>query len=467
MTVRCHLERMPATVLAALHATMLLVVSPVFAVEPPLSPAWKLDAVHLKSGITFRGMLVKETESEIYFQNVRRQPGRATVVFFTKFLKNEIAQIDRISPEEREALAARLQALDRSGEGEKQRMEELVLNPAPWGGKPNRALSYTSDHFVLISNAPEEIVRRAAVRLEQIYAAYTRFLSPRQASARPTTILLFSSFAEYQALLKAQGRNILNPALFDPQRNQVLCASDLQRLGEDLAQTRKYYDQLRKELRAKEAELRKLYKGKVPPSLLQPIVDGERRLKLADDKNNRVFDVATRQLFRTLYHEAFHAYLAGYVYPPGDADVPRWLNEGLAQIFETAIVEAGELRVGHADPERLARVQAAVRRGEQVVLADLLKSGAKQFVVAHGSDREVADRYYLASWALAFHLMFERRLLGTEAMDRYVQSLRRGRDSLEAFRELVDQPLPQFDKDFRDYLLALRLDGTTVKAPGK
>src|SRR5438445_946041 len=80
MTVRCHLERMPATVLAALHATMLLVVSPVFAVEPAQSSAWKLDAVHLKSGITFRGMLVKETEAEIYFQNVRRHPGRATAV---------------------------------------------------------------------------------------------------------------------------------------------------------------------------------------------------------------------------------------------------------------------------------------------------------------------------------------------------------------------------------------------------
>ena len=52
MTVRCHLERMPATVLAALHATMLLVVSPVFAVEPAQSSAWKLDAVHLKSGKT-------------------------------------------------------------------------------------------------------------------------------------------------------------------------------------------------------------------------------------------------------------------------------------------------------------------------------------------------------------------------------------------------------------------------------
>ena len=43
--------------------------------------------------------------------------------------------------------------------------------------------------------------------------------------------------------------------------------------------------------------------------------------------------------------------------------MPRWLNEGLAQIFETAIIEAGELRVGHADAERLARVKEEIRVG--------------------------------------------------------------------------------------------------------
>src|SRR5262249_55617728 len=159
------------------------------------------------------------------------------------------------------------------------------------------------------------------------------------------------------------------------------------------------------------------------------------RADKADERNNKAFESATQRLFRTLYHEAFHAYLAAYVYPPQETAVPRWLNEGLAQIFETAIVEAGELRVGHAEATRLDKVQSAVRKDALVPLAALLQSGAKQFVVAHASDRQVADRHYLASWALAFHLTFERRLLGSEAMDRYVQSLRRGRDPLEAFRE--------------------------------
>ena len=215
-------------------------------------------------------------------------------------------------------------------------------------------------------------------------------------------------------------------------------------------------------MREKEAELRKLYKGKVPPSLLQPIFDGRRRLDLAEDKNNRVFEASTQRLFRTLYHEAFHAYLASSVYPPGDTAVPRWLNEGLAQIFETAILEAGELRVGHADPERLAQVQVAVRKGELMALAEVLKSGAKQFVVAHATDRAAADRHYLASWALAFYLAFERRLLGTKQLDQYVQALQRGGDPLATFRDLVGQPLPQFEKEFRLYLIVLRPDG---KAP--
>src|SRR6516225_9397706 len=58
-------------------------------------------------------------------------------------------------------------------------------------------------------------------------------------------------------------------------------------------------------------------------------------------KNDGLFKEATRHLFQTLYHEAFHAYLVNFVYPPEDGEAPRWLNEGLAQIFETAIVEAG------------------------------------------------------------------------------------------------------------------------------
>src|SRR5439155_17665022 len=167
------------------------------------------------------------------------------------------------------------------------------------------------------------------------------------------------------------------------------------------------------------------------------------------------FQDATTRLFQRLYHEAFHAYLASFVYPPGDAEVPRWLNEGLAQIFETAIVEAGELRVGPTDRERVRRVQELAHKGQLVPLADLLKSGPKQFLVQHATEQQISDRYYISSWALACYLTFERRLLAGKAMDRYVQASARGAEPAAAFRDFVGQPLSEFEKGFRDYLSRL------------
>ena len=136
-------------------------------------------------------------------------------------------------------------------------------------------------------------------------------------------------------------------------------------------------------------------------------------------------------------------------------------NEGLAQIFETAIFEAGELRVGHADKERYEAVRIALARGTLLPLTDLLRSGPAQFQVAHSSSQQASDRHYLASWALAFHLTFERKVLGSKAMDEYVRALKRGLDPLLAFRDLVGQPLPEFEKSYLQYLKSLRQDGTT------
>jgi hypothetical protein len=136
------------------------------------------------------------------------------------------------------------------------------------------------------------------------------------------------------------------------------------------------------------------------------------------------------------------------------------LNEGLAQIFETAIFEAGELRVGHADEARRRAVREAVQKKELLPLADLLRSGPKQFRVAHAADKQASDRHYLAAWGLAFYLTFDRKVLGTKALDEYVQALQRGTDPLDAFCDLTGTPLPQLEKDWHDYLRRLQPDGT-------
>src|SRR5262245_12766989 len=196
---------------------------------------WKFDVVHLKNGRTLQGLLVEEGASEIVFRCVSRKPGSHTFVIPTTLQRAEVDHLDRLDDRERDLLAARLKALDPTGKGEAQRMASLQLKQVSWGkDRKAKALRFESTHFVLESNAPEDVVRRAAVQLEQIYAAYTRFLPPRTESGEPTTIMLAQSLADYQTLLRDQGRALLNPAFYDPARNQIVCGTELQRLGEDL-----------------------------------------------------------------------------------------------------------------------------------------------------------------------------------------------------------------------------------------
>lgn len=422
--------------------------------QPAVADDWKFDVVHLKTGGTLQGLVAKETTGAIVFWRVTRKPGVSTGVIVATIECREIAHIDGLDEKERALLRSRLQALDPTGRGEVRRMASLSLSAGDWGknGK-GQARVYRAEHFVLESNGAEDVVRRAAVRLENVYAAYTRFLPPRVEAAEPTRVSLARSRADYQALLRDEGHAALvNPAFYDTGRNRICCGSELQRLGDELERIRKEHHRSLAELNDKETELHKLYKGKTPPQLLAPIRESRFRIAQQDDRNERLFQEATTRLFQRLYHEAFHAYLANFVYPPSETDVPRWLNEGLAQVFETAVIEGGELRVGHPDRERVHRVQELARKGQLVPLADLLKSGPKQFLVQHATEQQNSDRYYLSSWALAHYLTFERRLLGGKAMDQYVRALHRGGDPLAAFREFAGQPLPEFEKELRHWI---------------
>lgn len=132
----------------------------------------------------------------------------------------------------------------------------------------------------------------------------------------------------------------------------------------------------------------------------------------ADANNGVKFDAATgKLLFALLYHESFHAYVATFVYPPlkpddvkagkGTGELPRWLNEGLAQVFETAVVEAGELRADHPDKDRLQRAKdwLKLKNGNSLVpLGDLLATGRDAFLASHADQKAASDRAYLTCW---------------------------------------------------------------------
>jgi hypothetical protein len=447
---------------------LLIVASASPSAEPSgLAKDWQYDTIQLKNGASFKGLILEQTEFVVRFKHVRRATGRPTVCMTTVFRASEVEKVQKLGDEERELLKNRLNELDPTGEGERRRMESLELKVCEWNGKEKQGWRYDSDYFSLTSNAPEEVVRRLAVRLEQIYLAYSQFLAPRFPGGKPTTFVLYSSLADYRNMLDKQGWKLKNPAFFNPDDNRIVCGSNLQALGADFKKARELNREGRLELDKREAEYRRLF-GKHPQELarlMQAIQEDRKQIAAADKQNEVLFDRATQRLFAILYHEAFHAYVFNFVYPSnvGAGELPRWLNEGLAQIFETAIVEAGELRVGHADRDRSLKVKEAVRKADIMPLKELLNSGAKTFLVQHSDERLASERAYLASWALAAYLSFDRRLLGSASLDAFVMAVNRGDNAETTFTKLCGQKLPEFEAEFHAWLMKMPVEGSLLE----
>jgi hypothetical protein len=334
--------------------------------------------------------------------------------------------------------------------------------PAEWLGKAESAKRYDSDHFTLISNAPDEITGRAAVRLEQLFAAFRRYLPPQSTSAKPTTIILTVTPEEYVSFLGPGAPRLLNPAVYDPVKNRIICGSNLRQLGEQLNSSRLHHQRQFLAIEQYETEIRKLYKDQKSDldRFLNTAKDQRQKILAAEAANDRAFDTATKQLFAILYHEAFHAYAGSYAFP--DRELPRWINEGLAQIFETAVVEGGELRVGHADPERLKTVRDWMKAdGDKLLsIVDLAKTDQNGFVAKHTDAKAASERAYAASWAAMHYLLFARNAVGNERFIKYLADLKAGRDAIETLEQWIDQSPSDFNREWRDYLTRLKSDGT-------
>jgi len=466
---------MPRTLLA-----MAMAIAATSAMAQP-NTGWVLDELELTCGFAFKGYLVEENSLGATFRIVSAPPGRPTVTLTSFFSKAEIKKLTKLADAERKILKDRLAEFDAADRTARERLDGMTFEPAPWLGQKNRAKLYASDRFELLSAAPDDLTKRAVLRLEQVYTAYARIMPPRH-PASATRIELAGTLDDYAEALKSSSLKVLNSAVYLPDENRIVCGSDLKRLGDELTKSRIHHEQQLVEADRAEKELRELYKGAKGDQKLElerflaAIKMGRAKIASAERENSREFDRSTRSLFAVLYHEAFHSYVASSVYPPRTADdikagkgtgeLPRWMHEGLAQLFEDPVFEAGELRVGHADPARLKAVRAFLAKpGEAglLPLAELLRSGKDQFVLAHVNQKEMTDRAYLTSWALAYALTFDRRIVGSASLDEYVSAVNTGIAPVEAFEKLVGQDFIDFEKDWHAYLLRLQPDGTLKK----
>ena len=448
----------------------------VAAAQPPgAGTTWLFDEITLANGAKFQGMLLDDGPRDVRFQTVTRRPGKPTFTLTWKVPRGEVANLKKLSDADRAVLKERIAELDQDGSGERKRISSLDLTSTTWLDEPDKAKAYHSEYFTLVSDASEEVIRRGAVRLELIYAAYARVLPPTVPNGRPTVIQLAPDKDSYKLLLAPLGHtDLINPAVYDPRANLIICGSDLRRLGKELEDAKFHHAQQIADLDRYEASVRKLYKEPELRRYLDPIRRDRSAVYATDRKNGDKFLLAASRLFTVLQHEAFHAYASTFVFPPlkpaqvkeglGTGELPRWLNEGLAQLFESAVVEVGEIRADAIDPARLEKVKDAIRGRNNlrlVPLADLLHANKDAFVTKRADQAAAADRAYLTCWAAAYYLTFEKRVVGTAKFRKYLTEINSGGDVRAAFETLTDQPLTVFERTWHEYLLKLQPDGTS------
>jgi hypothetical protein len=349
-------------------------------------------------------------------------------------------------------------------------MEDIDLQQETIG--PSERLIYDGPWFRLESTTDDEMTRRSIVRIEQIFRAYRQILPPRVQPSGRLLIQLFGTMEDYRRHIHQSDLQIAHPAYFSSSENRILAGSDLNAYAQRLARAREHHALVRREYRS----LHQAF-----PAKLSSVLDELRRngyseeeielesrlrrsvwqreyetalakIETAERQNQAQFAEVTRQMFALLYHEAFHAYVQNYVYPNPQQQLPRWLNEGLAQIFETAQLDGDTLRIDAPDRHRLRPLQQDLRGPHPLTIAEVLQSPDERFL------DHTAQRHYLYAWGLAYYLTYEGNLLDVQRLDQYVSNPENF-GPVARFTQMTGTPLSSFGTAWRDAMLDLKPRG--------
>ena len=109
-----------------------------------------------------------------------------------------------------------------------------------------------------------------------------------------------------------------------------------------------------------------------------------------------------RQTFEVLQHEGFHQFAWQAIGP----NLPVWLNEGLAQYFEHAVLdEDGGMSLGLTSRARIERVKAAINQGGALPVLSLMRVTTGQWAGILRADPDRANLLYAQSWSLTYFLI--------------------------------------------------------------
>jgi len=137
------------------------------------------------------------------------------------------------------------------------------------------------------------------------------------------------------------------------------------------------------------------------------------------------------ETFDILQHEGFHQFAFKYL----GANLPIWVNEGLAQYFEDGIFVKGDLKLDLANARRIASIKTAIAEGRDIDFEQMLSMTDEQWSNTLAASPEQANLLYDQAWSMVFFLATAERGRYVEPFKRYLQAMASGTDSMQAFYE--------------------------------
>lgn len=451
---------------------------PVLAQAPPKDAAnsadWPLEKVRLLDGKSYQGLIVSEGPSTIELAEVRRPPGKPMNLVIHSVERKKILGWDRLPPAEQQVLRDRIEQFRYRGMIEATKMNDLIVEAQVRDGVLHWA--YRGNWFSLDSTADETTTRRAIVRIEQVFLAYRQILPPQSLPQQRLQMKLFGATDQYKLFLRGLGVDISNPAFFLANFNLVVAGSDMNNFVDEMAKVRRRHQEVLedfdRQFKESQAEIKvlgeQLLAAGIPNDERQKILKAETRkweekrnelrthITTIERKNAARFNEVAGQMFTRLYHEAFHAYLENYVYPQARFEIPRWLNEGLAQTFESGFIEADTLRIDAPNQRALDALKEDLKGNNPLPLAELLGADASTFLVAHRGGSGSSSRLYLYSWGLAYYLVFVQGMLNKAEFVDYITPSGGELTAVERFEQLVGMSLDEFEQQWRSAMLKLK-----------
>lgn len=162
-------------------------------------------------------------------------------------------------------------------------------------------------------------------------------------------------------------------------------------------------------------------------------------------------------LRRTLQHEAFHQFAFVAIHP----NLPVWLNEGIAQLFEEGIWDGQRFWMGQVPPRRLRQLRADFQAKRLTDFRTFMNLPHEQWADQLAGSADAGATQYNQAWAMIHFLAFDERHgqpVYRQRLVKLLKLLHEGNSAEEAFAQAFSDNIDGFEDRFVEY--ARRLQAT-------